>query len=161
MNIVIKNGLITRRIKPDWITLDKKSIQIRTVAFDLRDWTPPETYVSFYQLSCCDSDISYCDSNNDNNRYIRAHFLINNRLQKYSGAVAVFDIPETLKKINKYREIIKFTEQNLPHCGMYFTSGMKEDILFAKTRLCVLASKNIQTHNQKLSLEKNIPLIAS
>lgn len=131
----MKTGSASRYIKPSWLEQGFLSSE----AFDLRDGSPPETYVSHFLVH--DSEKS--------SAFVLAHSIISKKLKNcLSGSIAIIEIAEALEEVNDNRELmpfIDFVEKNLPHCGLVYLTTDQENIQEAKATLCVLAEKRISS----------------
>lgn len=129
----ITTGKASRYIKPRWLV----SGNLSTEAFDLREGSPPETYVSHFMVS----------GNDDTELFKSAYNIISTKITKcHVGAIAILDVPETLAEINDDEEpFIDFIEQGLPHCGLIYVTKSQEDIQEAKATLCFLAQRKIRS----------------
>lgn len=123
----IDTGTISRYIKPSFMENGK----ILNEAFDLREWTPPEKFVSFYKVE---------ENDEDKNFILAIDYL--SITPKKNGAIILLDIEESLEEVNdEVEDIIAFTEQDLPHCGLiYIDEKNLTKIQEAKTTLSYLAS---------------------
>lgn len=100
------DGNVTRYIKPSLFSNN----QILISAFDLRDGTPPETYVSFFKVN----SLSQLEMLKEGCGYIKK------RLRNISknGCIFLLDISECLEEVNDEKKpLIEFKPENLPHCG--------------------------------------------
>jgi hypothetical protein len=131
--IKITSGKASRYIKPRWLVSDN----ISTEAFDLREGTPPETYVSHFMV----------EGKDDTDLFKSAYNIISTKITKcHVGTIALLDVPETLALVNDEEEpFIDFIEQGLPHCGLIYVTRSQEDIQEAKATLCFLARKKMRS----------------
>ncbi len=126
----INKGNVSRYIKPSFIEDEK----ILNVAFDLRDRTPPEEFVSFYLLKNSDEDSMYKEA-----------IELLPISPKKDGAMILLDIKEALEEINdEVDEIINFVEKSLPHCGMIYLTNNLSKIQEAKTTLSYLVKNRFK-----------------
>jgi hypothetical protein len=127
----IDNGNASRYIKPRWLDTGTLS----TEAFDLREGTPPETYVSHF----------LAEGQSLDEIFKSAYAAISTRIAKCNkGSIAILDITEALIEVNDEAEpFIKFVEKNLPHCGLVYITPNQQQIQEAKATLCLLAGKNL------------------
>lgn len=127
----IAAGSASRYIKPRWVQGGKLS----TEAFDLRDGTPPEAYVSHFLVN----------ENSLEENFNSAHTIISKKITDCrKGGVAILEIFEVLAEVNDEAEpFIEFTEQGLPHCGLVYLTAQQEKIQEAKATLCLLAEKKL------------------
>jgi len=126
----INKGIVSRYIKPSFIEDNK----ILNAAFDLRDRTPPEEFVSFYLLKNSDEDSMY-----------KKAICLLPILPKKDGAMILLDIKEALEEVNDETEdIINFVEKSLPHCGMIYLTNNLSKIQEAKTTLSYLVKNRFK-----------------
>ena len=126
----LKDGTVSRYAKPSFIS----SYTISPVLFDLRDRTPPEKFVSFYKV----------EEESEEERFISALKYLN-IIPKQSGAMVLLDIKKSLDEVNdEENDIVSFTEQNLPHCGLIYLTTNLTKIQEAKTTLSYLASERFR-----------------
>ncbi len=126
----LNHGTVSRYAKPSFIG----GHTISPVLFDLRDRTPPEKFVSFYKVA----------EESEEERFISAVNYLT-IAPKPNGAIVLLDIKKSLDEVNdEDKDIVSFTEQNLPHCGlMYLTTNLTK-IQEAKTTLSYLASERFR-----------------
>lgn len=127
----IKNGNASRYIKPRWLKMGELS----TEAFDLREGTPPETYVShFIAEGLSLSEI-----------FKSAYLNISAKIEQCNkGSIAILDIHEALAEVNdEAKPLIDFIEKDLPHCGLVYVTISQQQIQEAKATLCLLAGKRL------------------
>lgn len=141
----INDGIVSRYIKPSLI----KEGKILNEAFDLRDRTPPEEFVSFYRV----------EKKEINLMFISALGFIKMNISQ-NGLITLLDVEEVLENINdEGDDIIAFSEQNLPHCGLEYLTDNLTKIQEAKTTLSYLAQqeysfiKDIEEDVTKLGLK--------
>ncbi|MCG9027069.1 hypothetical protein [Laribacter hongkongensis] len=125
----ITSGSASRYIKKNWLN---QKLGVDATAFDLRDCTPPETYVSFYLVK-----------GDDNEAKINSAILeIGKKRSIKNGAITVLEIETCLKEINDEKdELIIFREQGIPHCGLYYLTNDLTKITEIKNTLSFLASE--------------------
>lgn len=129
----LTEGNASRFLRKKWITDEPR---ITPAAFDLRERTPPESYVSFFIV----------DGVSDEDRKLSAINVIGARLDlnQQDGAITILEISECLDKINgEDINLISFRDEALPHCGLYYLSKDAAAILEAKTILCLIAKKKL------------------
>jgi len=142
MNNNLIDGIVSRYVKPSFI----KNNIISNDLFDLRDMTPPEEFVSFYKVDDIDEDI----------RFTTAKSCLRMSISQ-NGAIVLLDIDEVLDEINDEEiDIISFTEQNLPHCGLNYITSSLTKIQEAKTTLSYLASQRFKFIKDIKKLELKI-----
>ncbi len=141
----INDGIVSRYIKPSLM----KEGKILNEAFDLRDRTPPEEFVSFYKV----------EKNEINLMFTYALSFIKMTISP-NGLITLFNVEEVLESINdEDDDIIAFSEQSLPHCGLEYLTNNLTKILEAKTTLSYLAQqkysfiKDIEKDITKLELK--------
>lgn len=128
--VKINEGIVSRYIKPSFIEDDK----ILNAAFDLRDRTPPEEFVSFYLLKNSDEDSMYKEA-----------IELLPISPKKDGAMILLDIKEALEEINdEVDEIINFVDKSLPHCGLAYLTKNLMKIQEAKTTLAYLTQNRFR-----------------
>ena len=144
-SISMHSGNVSRYIKPSFI----KDGKILNEAFDLRDRTPPEKFVSFYKI----------EKNEISLMFTSALVFIKMTISP-NGLITILDIEEVLEFINdEDKDIIAFSEQSLPHCGLEYLTNNLTKILEAKTTLSYLAQqkysfiKDIEKDITKLELK--------
>lgn len=132
-------GMASRYVKPSFV----ESSTILNEAFDLRDRTLPEKFVSFNLLNKSDENSMFHES---------IHFL--KITPKENGAIIILDIKEALEEVNdEIENIIEFIDKILPHCGLVYLSKNLTKIQEAKTTLSYLAKdrfrfiKDIKNNN--------------
>lgn len=122
------SGNASRFIRSNWISDGR----ILSVAFDLRDSTPPEKYVSLFVVDGADLDVLFRS----------AWSIIAKRIPgAKTGAVSILNISEVLGEVNEDSELIKFVDKNLPHCGLIYVTSDPRDIVEVKATLAFVASK--------------------
>ncbi|MGZ8157545.1 MAG: hypothetical protein ACXWT4_01915 [Methylobacter sp.] len=129
----IDSGNASRFIKKKWLN----GQIVSPSAFDLRDKTPPETYVSFYLV----------EGNDHISRLDKACETIQTRtpFKNQPGAVIVLKIKTCLEEINDEAEkIITFKDETVPHCGLHYLTSDIQKVVEAKTVLCLLATECIR-----------------
>ncbi len=123
----ILNGIASRLAKSRWLMNDSVSSE----AFDLRDGTPPETYVSFFM--CQVTHLSQIEA--------KAVSEIGTRISIRKGnRIMLIDVAEALDEVNHEAEIISFLPKGLPHCGLFYLTDDAESIVEAKATLSLLAT---------------------
>ncbi|MCK9162668.1 MAG: hypothetical protein RBQ81_01390 [Arcobacteraceae bacterium] len=128
--VKINEGIVSRYIKPSFVEDNK----ILNEAFDLRDRTPPEEFVSFYLVK-----------NSDENSMYKEAIKLLPILPKASGVMILLDIKESLEEINdEVEEIINFVDKSLPHCGLVYLTNNRMKIQEAKTTLSYLAKNRFK-----------------
>lgn len=137
-------GCVSRLIKPSNINGNI----VKATAFDLREVTPPETYVSFFKVG----------EGNKESKYILGYKSIvsafKNSLSN-NAAIALISIEECLENINDEDEaLIEFKEKMLPHCGLYYLTSNLSKINEIKTTLAYLANINVMKVPEVKSLQK-------
>lgn len=127
----INNGNASRYIKPRWLQLGILS----TEAFDLREGTPPETFVSHF----------IADGHSLGEIFISAYANISTRITNCDkGSIAILDICEALKEVNDEEvPFIDFVEKGLPHCGLVYITPNQQQIQEVKATLCLLARRKL------------------
>lgn len=123
---LIPNELI-RHLNPEWI----KNEEILDEAFQLRT-RPPEDYISFV----------YSGKNSELEKMIDAAIFLRKigRKVKNNSHFLFLNTNETLKEVNKKREIISFKSERHPKYGMYYSTDVTADILEAKAVLAIMSS---------------------
>ena len=115
-------GMASRYVKPSFV----ESSTILNEAFDLRDRTPSEKFVSFNLLNKSDENSMFHES---------IHFL--KITPKENGAIIILDIKEALEEVNdEIENIIEFALQNLSISSI--RTGITE--LRRLTLYCLFAS---------------------
>lgn len=123
----IDTGNASRYIKPRWVEDGKLS----TEAFDLRDGSPPEPYVSHFLV----------DGSSIAEFFESARTIISTKITiPKNGWISIIDIVEALSEVNDDEHLIEFIEKNLPHCGLVYTTKNQENIQEAKATLCFIAN---------------------
>lgn len=127
----ISTGTTSRLIKKSWVNQEG----VQAVAFDLRDRTPPELYVSFSMTS----------GKNDNEHFQCACGDLSAKLKGgLKGFIALLDVANCLEEVNdEQSDIICFRDQKLPHCGLYYLTQDLQKIQEAKTTMAYLASERL------------------
>lgn len=127
----IRKGVVSRLIKKSWVKQDG----VQSVAFDLRERTPPELYVSF-SLTC---------GGTDDEHLVCAYTELSRKFAGGpSGFIALFDIPACLEAVNDEEfDIICFRDEKLPHCGLHYLTEDLRAIQEAKTTLAFLANERL------------------
>lgn len=131
----MNKGYVSRFLKPSLIDADNS---INAAAFDLRDRSPPEVYVSFYEVTGESVNVRFVSGYNS----INQKFDVSN---KNNAAIVLLDIFECLEEINdEEKDLITFKPQNLPHCGLFYLTTNLVKIQEIKTTLSFLASQNLK-----------------
>lgn len=127
----ISTGTTSRLIKKSWV--NQGSVQ--AVAFDLRDRTPPELYVSFSMTS---------GKTDDEHLHCACCDLSAKLKGGLKGFIALLDVAVCLEEINdEESDIICFRDEILPHCGLYYLTKDLQKIQEVKTAISYLASERL------------------
>lgn len=146
MSQLVKNiteGTTSRYLKLSWL---KPNGEVLPTAFDLRDKTPPETYVSFF-MTCHGDSLTQARS---------ALAIVKKRMPniKENGAIALLNIAICLEQINdEPLPLVSFHERGLPHCGLVYLTEDITKTLEAKTTLSFLAQENLYKINELLIMQ--------
>ncbi|MFS2324982.1 hypothetical protein U2P60_06115 [Brucella sp. H1_1004] len=128
----IFSGTTSRLIKKTWVD---QNCGVLAIAFDLRDRTPPEVYVSFSMTT---------GSSDDEHVQCACNDLSKKFSGKLKGFIALLDVEECLSDINdEPQDIISFRDQSHPHCGLYYMTEDLQKIQEAKTTLAFLATERL------------------
>lgn len=130
---------LIRYIKPTHIYNE----DVKDEAFQLRDWTPPEEYVSFYHSK----SKLIRDKINDVKKAMPSNF----EAKKTSGYIHL-NATKASEEINVVKNIIEFKERGYPHYGMFYLSNYDVDVIEAKT---ILIHYSELYMNCNYMLEKN------
>ncbi len=142
-NKKITNGSASRFIKEDWLN---SNCDIDATAFDLRDITPPETYVSFFIVTGSDKE----------SKFNAAHKKLPKKLLSEGGAIVILEIRECLEEINdELDDLICFQKEKRSHCGLYYLTEELSKIVEIKNTLCFLAKENFL----KVAIQEKISLV--
>lgn len=135
-NTYLINGIVSRYVKPSFLG---DNYTISPELFDLRDGVPPEKFVSFYKVN----------EDSEEKEFMSAVDCLPFKPSS-NGAMILLDVEASLVEVNdEDDDIISFTKQKLPHCGLNYLTNDITKIQEAKTTLSYLAS-------DKYSFVKNI-----
>jgi hypothetical protein len=123
----LQAGTVSRLAKKRWV--DSRH-NVSAEAFDLRDRTPPETYVSFFM---CEG------STNEEWQHSAVRCLEERKMGKRNGLMFLLDVEEAIEEVNDGSAIIEFVPKGLPHCGLVYQAQDQALIQEAKAVLCLLA----------------------
>jgi hypothetical protein len=146
-NKIITDGSASRFIREEWL-IDSS---IDATAFDLRDISPPETYVSFFIVI----------GNDIKSKFNNAEKKIPKNLISQGGAIVILEIKQCLDDINdELDDLISFKKEKGAHCGLYYLTTDLQKIVEIKNTLCLLAKENflkVSIQNNSLA-NKTIPV---
>ncbi len=127
ISTLLVNGIVSRYVKPLFLG---NNFTISPDLFDLRDGKPPEEFVSFFKVN---------EDNKEKNFSSAIDCLP--FTPSLNGAMILLDVEESLEEVNDEEDnIISFTEQRLPHCGLIYLTTNLTKIQEAKTTLSYLAT---------------------
>lgn len=137
-NKIITDGSASRFLREEWLI----NSGIDATAFDLRDITPPETYVSFFIVIGSDMQ----------SKFNNAKKKIPKNLISQGGAIIILEIKQCLEEINdELNDLISFKKEKGAHCGLYYLTTDLQKIVEIKNILCFLAKENFL----KISIQNN------
>ena len=130
---LIFDGDAGRYLKPSYV----ENGQVSICAFDLRlNRTIPEEFVSFFLSRGRSNEEKFQDVLRQSESRLAV---------KDSGFICLISIETALSLINEGNDVIWFSDQQLPHLGLYYSKQVSsQEILGAKTLLSWLASERFE-----------------